>query len=215
MSFASQISPATAHRHLAAVSHTRGPERASEGFSRRPALVPQLHLFTQPAGLLAQAITHGTMDLRRPVPENLSTVLLLRWMPPMEVSSSSGTSDDRTPQPRGCGVLVSLVSWLSPMSEVLSETLGDPPDHCSKPGYTAQRAQSNENLGPPCLSSAKRAPCPANERPESGGVTLQRLSLLLRGNGRVARGRGPALLLWSAWHAENEDVRAARLNGLR
>ena len=29
-----------------------------------------------------------------------------------------------------------------------------------------------------------------------GGVPLQRLSFLLRGSGRVARGRGPALLLW-------------------
>ena len=44
---------------------------------------------------------------------------------------------------------------------------------------------------------------------------LQRLSFLLRGNGRVARGRGPALLLVSVWQWKSENVRAAWLNGLR
>ena len=44
---------------------------------------------------------------------------------------------------------------------------------------------------------------------------LQRLIFLLRGNGRVARGHGPALLLWSVWHAENEALMTTHLNGLR
>ena len=48
-----------------------------------------------------------------------------------------------------------------------------------------------------------------------GGVPLQRLIVSERGNGRVARGRGPALLLWSVWHVENEVLMTMRLNGLR
>lgn len=56
------------------------------------------------------------------------------------------------------------------MPEILAKSLGQPPHERPEPRHSAQRAHRNERLGPPRLSCGERAPRPAEEGSEPGGV---------------------------------------------